>query len=167
MNISTFSELHLHEFLRGKLLTEFPDTDEETLLDTLEGLTSLREKIAELLRSQQEDKTLVTALKLRIDDLQERRGRIEARGQKKREIAAMVLERAEIDKIVEPDMTISMRTGPRPVIVNSEDEIPEEYWVPVSPKLDRTKMGADLKSGLPVPGAMLGNGSPILSVRVK
>ena len=79
---STFSELHLHEFLRERLLAEFPDADDETLSDTLEGLTSLREKIAELLRSQQEDTTLVTALKLRIDELQERRARIEARARR-------------------------------------------------------------------------------------
>ncbi|MDA1091466.1 MAG: hypothetical protein O3A85_14300, partial [Proteobacteria bacterium] len=61
MNHPLTLELQLHEYLREKLLTEFHEIDEETLNDTLEGLTDLHDKLAAVIRSQQEDSTLANA----------------------------------------------------------------------------------------------------------
>ena len=72
-------ELQLHEYLREKLLTEFLDIDEETLSDTLEGLTDLHDKLAAVIRSQQEDSVMAGALKVRIKEMQERHARFEDR----------------------------------------------------------------------------------------
>ncbi len=51
-------ELTHHQYLRERLKAAFPDADEETLMDTLEGMTSLTDLLAELLRSSQEDQSL-------------------------------------------------------------------------------------------------------------
>ena len=48
-------ELARHECLRGQVQREFPDVDEETLNDTLAGMTDLPEMIAAVLRLALED----------------------------------------------------------------------------------------------------------------
>ncbi len=70
-------ELSHHQYLRERLEAEFPNADEETLLDTLEGLTKLPDMLAEVLRSQLDDQDLVVALKVRIGDMQVRAGRMQ------------------------------------------------------------------------------------------
>jgi len=89
-------ELAHHQYLRERLEAEFPDADEETLRDTLEGLTNLTDMLAEVLRSQLGDQDLVAALKARIGDMQARAGRIEERARKKRELVTSVMERADL-----------------------------------------------------------------------
>ena len=160
-------ELQLHEYLREKLLKEFPETDEETLSDTLEGLTNLHEKLAAVIRSQQEDSVLATALKARIKEMQERHARFEDRVIKKRELVTTVMDRAGITKIAESDFTASLRPTPRPLVISDDREIPETYWKPQDPKLDRKRLIADLKSDETIPGAYLGNGGVTVSVRVQ
>ena len=55
-------------------------------MDTLEGLSNLPDMLAEVCRSMLEDQAMVSALRGRIGDMQERCGRIEARARKKREL---------------------------------------------------------------------------------
>ncbi len=61
-------ELTYHRYLRERLEAAFPDADEETLMDTLEGMTSLTDSLAELLRSSQEDQSLASALRSRMSE---------------------------------------------------------------------------------------------------
>ena len=82
MNTPLILELQLHEYLREKLVEEFTDIDEETLNDTLEGLTSLHEKLAAVIRSQQRDGDMAKALKERIGEMRERQKRFEHRIEK-------------------------------------------------------------------------------------
>jgi hypothetical protein len=58
--------LAAHQYLRDELLKQFPETEEDTLRDTVEGLTSLPEILANILRGHLEDMTLVTALRARV-----------------------------------------------------------------------------------------------------
>jgi hypothetical protein len=78
------SEFHQHQFLREKLKAEFPEADDETLRDTVEGLSRLPEMLAAVLRSQLDDEAMVKALRERIGDMQERLARIESRSKRKR-----------------------------------------------------------------------------------
>ena len=89
MNTSLILELQLHEYLQEKLVEEFTDIDEETLNDTLEGLTSLHEKLAAVIRSQQRDGDMVKALKERISEMRERLKRFEKRIEKSANLLLM------------------------------------------------------------------------------
>ena len=161
------SELSHHEYLRQQLEEKFPDIDDETLLDTLEGITNLHEMIAEVVRSRQDDLAFVAAVKARMSDMQERLARLDQRATTKKEIVASVLERAGIKKITEADFTLSLRSTSPPLVVIEEKQIPEEFWKPQPPKLDRQGLLSALKDGLDVPGVALGNGGVTISVRTK
>ena len=160
-------QLAHHEYLREQLAEKFPDADEETLCDTLEGMTDLTDMLAELIRSSLDDKALVTALKQREADMAERRVRFETRAEKKRDLAWSTMERADIKKIAMPDFTASLRKSQPAVSIADENEIPPRYWVRPDPKLDRAAINAALKAGVSVPGATLANAPPTLSVRTK
>jgi hypothetical protein len=167
MTLQLLHDLACHEFLRKHLKSDFPDADEDTLRDTLEGLSSLPEALAVVLRSYLDDLTLAAALGMRIDAMQERLGRIDHRADKKRELVSTVMERADIKKLAEPDFTASLRSSPPAVVVIDEAQIPQAYWKPQSPQLDRQGISTALKSGATVPGALLSNPEMVLYVRTK
>ncbi len=88
-------ELTYHEHLREQIRNEFPDIDEETLADTLEGLTNLTDMLGAVARSHLDDMAIVEALKSRMADMQDRLSRISKRAEKKREIVTSVMEHIE------------------------------------------------------------------------
>jgi hypothetical protein len=49
----------------------------------------------------------------------------------------------------------------------SEQTIPEAYWLPQPPKLNRQAILGELKRGAEIPGAQMSNPKPVLSVRTK
>jgi hypothetical protein len=156
-----------HQSLRNWIEAEFPDIDDETLRDTLEGESDLPDLLAAILRSHLDDLALATALRSRLSDMQARLGRIEDRAEKKRALVASVMDRADLRKLTQPDFTISLRPTPSPLIVTSEDEIPEAFWKPQPPKLARKALLAALAAGERVAGASLGNGGVTIAVRTR
>ena len=160
-------ELTYHEHLREQIKNEFPDIDEETLADTLEGLTNLNEMLGAVVRSHLDDMAMVDALKSRVADMQDRLSRISKRADKKRELVTSVMEQADLKKLAEADFTVSLRPSSAPLVVTEEGSIPEPYWRPQAPKLDRLGLIAALKSGGQVPGAVLGNPRMTIAIRTK
>ncbi len=167
MNHPVKYQLTHHRYLRERLEAAFPDADEETLLDTLDGMTSLTDSLAELLRSSQEDQSLATALRGRMSDMQARCGRFEDRARKKRELVCTVMEEAELKKLTEPDFTVSLRPARAPLMIIDEDAIPGDYWKPQPAKLDRMGLISALSNGRDIAGAVLGNPPLTISVRTK
>jgi len=61
-------ETSRYKTFRERLVAEMPDLDGETLADTLEGITDLREMLAEVLRSALDDEALAAGLSTRLSD---------------------------------------------------------------------------------------------------
>ncbi|MDH3743328.1 MAG: siphovirus Gp157 family protein [Hyphomicrobiales bacterium] len=155
------------DHLRRHLIETYPDIDDETLFDTLEGASNLNEAVGAIVRSALEDEALVQALKARIDGMRERLSRIQHTASSKRLAALEAMEQVNLKKIVEPDFTISVRPSSPGVVVTCEAEIPDCYTVPQPPKINRRKILDALKAGADVPGAVLSNSRNTLSVRTK
>jgi hypothetical protein len=167
MNPMLRHHLAQHEYLRRQLTVDFPDADEDTIRDTLEGLSTLPEMLACALRSYLDDVALIAALGIRITDMQERITRFEQRAEKKRSVITSVMEQADLKKLSEPDFTVSFRITPPSLVVTAESEIPAAYWKPQPAKLDRQGLTSALRRGESVPGAVLGNGQSTISVRTR
>lgn len=153
--------------LKERLLADWPSLDEETLGDTLEGITNLHEMIAAVVRSALVDQALQSGLRSRIEDMKERLARLEARGDKKRRLAFEAMAESGLTKLEEADFTASLRAGSPALVVVTEEDIPDRYWVPQPAKLDRQTILSELKRGVGIPGAYLSNAKPVLSVRTK
>ena len=156
-----------YQELKGRLQADFPTLDDETLADTLEGITGLHEMIAAVIRSALVDEALQAGLRFRLDDMRERLSRLELRASKKRELALEAMTETGLSKLEQPDFTASARAGSPALIVIAEERIPEAYWLPQPPKLDRQGILGELKRGLEIPGAQMSNPQPVLSVRTK
>ena len=156
-----------YQLIRERIKAVEVEVDEETLADTLEGLTNLHEVLAHIIRSALIDEALAQGLKGLIALLAERLARIGERAEGKRRIARDAMAELSIAKVSAPDFTLSLRTGQPGLVVTDETEIPADYFEPRAPRLNRMALIADLKRGLQVTGATLGNPEPVLSVRVR
>jgi hypothetical protein len=167
MSLNLKLEAHVYLAAKERLLAAWPQVDSETLRDTLEGITSLHEMIAAVIRSALVDQALQSGLRLRIDDMKQRLARLEEREDKKRRLALEVMAEVGLTKLAEPDFTASLRNGTPALVVVAEQDIPTEYWIPQPAKLDRQTILSKLKTGVQIPGTQLSNTASVLSVRTK
>ena len=159
--------LAVYQTIRDRIIALEADIDEATLADTLEGLTDIHEVLAAIIRSDLLDEALAEGLKGHIQLLQGRLTRLTERGAERRRIARDAMVEVDIKKIAAPDFTVSVRSGSPSLLVIDEGAIPEPYWEPREPRLNRAELLADLKRGVDVPGSHLSNPEPVLSVRVR
>lgn len=160
-------EVHIYALLRQRLLAELPDLDEETLSDTLEGMTNLHDLLAELIRSALTDEALAAGLKSRISDMKERLERLETRAERKRALVLQAMSDADITKFTAPDFSASLRQGTPTLDIAVEEQIPAAYWKPQPPKLDKLTLLTALKNGVVIAGVSLAAARMQLSVRSK
>ncbi len=153
--------------VRDRLRAEDPTIDEQTLADTVEGLTDLHELLSTIIRAALADEALATGLKGRIAEMEDRLARLQDRAAKRRQIAKDVMVDLDVKKIQAPDFTASIRPGIPALMVLDEATVPSIYWEPRDPKLNRQGLLADLKQGAEITGVSLSNPEPVLSVRTR
>jgi hypothetical protein len=153
--------------IRDRIRAEDPQIDEQTLADTVEGLTDLHEIIAAIVRAALADEALATGLKGRIAEMQDRLERLQNCAAKRRQIAKDVMVELDLKKVTAPDFTVSVRPGMPALLVLNEDAVPSIYWQPSAPRLKRQELLSELKGGLEIEGVALTNPEPVLNVRVR
>ena len=161
------NEVRLHNHFRERLLADLPDLDEETLSDTLEGLTDLKEMVAAVVRSALGDEAIMAGLSSRISEMKARLDRFEISARRKRQAALEAMSEADIAKLAEVDFTASLKQGAASVEIVAEDKIPAAYWKPQPSKLDKLGVLAALKAGAMIDGAALIAPRLQLAVRTK
>ena len=153
--------------VRERIRTQDPDLDEQTLTDTVEGLTDLHEILAAIVRAALADEALATGLKGRIAEMQERLERLQERAVKRRQIVKDTMVELDLKKLTAPDFSVSIRPGMPALLVIDEAAVPSIYWEPREPRLDRQGLLVELKQGAEITGVTLSNPEPVLSVRTK
>ena len=166
MDQLTFAAIH-YRTLRDRIRAQDPQIDEQTLADTVEGLTDLHEIVQAIIRSALADEALATGLKCRISDMQCRLDRLQDRVSKRRQIAKDVMVELDLKKLTAPDFTASIREGIPSLMVLNEDAVPSIYWQPSEPRLNRQELAYELKQGAEIAGVSLSNPEPVLSVRTR
>jgi hypothetical protein len=153
--------------IRDRIRTQDPQIDEQTLADTVEGLTDLHEIVQAVIRAALADEALARGLKCRISDMQGRLDRLQDRAAKRRQIARDVMVELDLKKLNAPDFTASIREGTPSLLVLNEDAVPSIYWQPSEPHLNRQELAYELKQGAEIAGVALSDPEPVLSVRTR
>ena len=156
-----------YAFIRDRIRAEDPRIDEQTLADTVEGLTDLHEIIAAIVRAALADEALANGLKSRVAAMDERLNRLQDRATKRRQIVKEVMVELDIKKVTAPDFTVSLRAGMPALLVLDEGVVPSIYWQPSAPRLDRQGLLSELKGGAEIDGVALSDPEPVLSVRAR
>src|SRR5450830_1981609 len=153
--------------IRDRIRAQDPQIDEQTLADTVEGLTDLHEILTAIVRAVLADEAMAIGLKCRISDMQGRLDRLQDRAAKRRQIAKDVMVDIDLKKLNAPDFTASIREGIPSLMVINEDAVPSIYWQLSEPRLERHELAYELKQGAEIAGVTLSNPEPVLSVRTR
>lgn len=161
------AEVARYGSLAEELKARFADIDDETLRDTLEGLSGLPELLMAILRSSLLDEAFASGLKGRLAEMKERLDRLVERSSRKRELVCESMVRSGLNKLLAEDFAVSVRQGLPKLEVLDEAKISEPYLIPQPPRLDKAGLLLALKRGDVVEGATLIEGQPHLHVRTK
>jgi hypothetical protein len=122
MNLE-FAAIHFRT-IRDRLRAVDPQIDEQTLADTVEGLTDLHEILTAIIRAALADEALAAGLKGRIAEMEQRLGRLQDRATKRRQIAKDVMVDLDLKKLNALDFTASIRPGMPALMVIDEAAAP-------------------------------------------
>ncbi len=147
------------------------DEDDECLRDTLEGATDLQDLLARAIREAKTSEAFADGLKAIIAENGERRQRLLNRVEKIRAAVALAMQDAGLNKITAADLTLSFRLSkPAPKVIDP-DALPA--WAKVekitfAPDRDAIKQAFEEDpQGFSVPGVVITNAAPILTIRSK
>ncbi len=153
------------------------DEEGQMLADMVEGETALLEAIDQALSELDEVEALITGLKEKEGQYNRRRKLLEERISRLRALIEQAMAVTNLSTLRRPAATLTLKNLPPQVIVTSEADIPAEFFVPQPPpppKLDLKALKAALleraeglngEAGIPIPGAVLSNGSHSLQIR--
>lgn len=144
--------------------------DEEVVASAIEGETSLTEAIAAAVDKIDERDVLIIGLKAKEEAFAARRKALENANETTRAAIEQSMLATDLPSLPLPSATVFLSRRKPAVIVQSEADIPSEFFVEQprpAPKLDKRALTEALRAGQAVPGATLDNGSFTLSVRRK
>lgn len=149
------------------LLESMDETDPESLMLSIESETNLPEVLSGLYDAILEHDIYLAGLKAKLEDLSERKRRVEKTIDTLKGVIFLSMEKAELPQLRHPCATISTRSTPPKVIIEDEAAVPSEYWKRPDPVLDTAKIKEALDGKTIVPGCVLSNGGRALTIRVK
>lgn len=141
------------------------DLDEQTFLDTLEGLSGeLEQKAINVAMYIKNLEVSADAIKQAEKSMADRRKAIEAKNEKIRKYLLENMLKTGVTKIECPQFVLSVRKSPASVDVLMQDQIPDEYWdipEPLPATLNKRRLAEDLKAGVVIEGARLTQGNTL------
>ena len=139
------------------------DLDEQTVLDTLEGMAgSLEDKAINVAKFIQNLRASSLGMKLAEARMYERRKAVEKREQRIMDYLKSNMERCGISKIDCEYFSLSIRNNPASVVIDELAMIPSEFMRQAEappPAPDKKAIAIAMKDGKDVPGAHMESGT--------
>lgn len=152
--------------LRDMLLNDHADIDDQTLFDTLDGLTDLTDQCNAVIGSALEDTAMANGIDDYVSQLRARAERLHARADAKRAAVRAAMEDAGVSKLALPVATLTLGAG-RPAVQIYDDNLLPLQFKRVKYEPMKGAIAAALKNGETVPGARFNNSPNVLTVRTQ
>ena len=123
-----------------------------------ESLEIKADNIARFIRNLDAD---ITALKAEEERLAEKRKTLQNKQAWLKEYLFNTLKALNLQSVKAGIFTVAIRKNPPSVAVKDQTLIPQEFFIPVEPKLDLRAIAEKLKAGERVPGAELTQGESL------
>lgn len=158
--------------LRMRLKSNYGLEDsDEALETTLEGASELPELLAMMARDAVQALDYHEAIEQRIRIMKDRAERLEIRHDKIRAAISWALQEAGWKRIpldVLPEMGVTLSSGKRPLVIESEADIPTQFLrFKTITEIKRKELREWLEDGGQMAAARLGNAQPVLTIRSK
>lgn len=164
----SFSIYELTEdYMNLLAMAEDPDIDEQAFMDTLEGIEgALEDKADGYAKVMKQLEANAGGLDAEIKRLQERKSLMAKNVDRMKSTLQKMMETTGKEKFKTELFSFSIQNNPPSLVMDSEDieVIPMEYLVPQDPKIDKTKIKADIKAGKEITFAHMVTGR---SLRIK
>jgi len=155
-----------YDQLREALRVDYLRGTEEELRDGL-AHESFHQMLRGVVRSYLDDLGLAATVGQRIATLESHLSRIEQRAERKRQMVATAMERAEIEAITDSEFTVLRSRTQGALVVDNEEAIPKGFWRPQALELDHDALIAALRVGETIPGASLSASEATITVRIR
>lgn len=153
-----------HKELVEHIRAAFPNEDEASLADTIEGATELDAAILAVLREAIWREEQADALRGMVEKMRGRIARLEQGAEMMRAEALQAMLSAGMPKLWSADMSVNVAKGRPKVLIFDESRLPDKFWR-VKRDPDKTAIGEALKAGEDIPGAGLSNVGDVLRIR--
>lgn len=164
----SFSIYELTEdYMNLLAMAEDPDIDEQAFMDTLEGIEgALEDKADGYAKVMKQLEANADGLDAEIKRLQERKSLMAKNVDRMKSTLQKMMETTGKKKFKTELFSFNIQNNPPSLVMDSEDieVIPMEYLVPQDPKIDKTKIKADIKAGKEITFAHMVTGR---SLRIK
>lgn len=164
----SFSIYELTEdYMNLLAMAEDPDIDEQAFMDTLEGIEgALEDKADGYAKVMKQLEANADGLEAEIKRLQERKSLMAKNVDRMKSTLQKMMETTGKEKFKTELFSFNIQNNPPSLVMDSEDieVIPMEYLVPQDPKIDKTKIKADIKAGKEITFAHMVTGR---SLRIK
>jgi hypothetical protein len=146
------------EYLEASEKLHDSELDEQTVLDTLEGMSGAVEakatNVGFVIRNLD---GLAAQIKQAEDDMAKRRKSIENHAARLRAYLLANMQTANIQKIESPYFVLSIRNNPESVVIDADSQIPDEFIreVPATYVADKVAIKKAIQDGQEVPGCHL------------
>lgn len=148
------------------LVAAYPELaeDDELRADTIEGETDAYRVLGKIVAIERDANSMALAIGERAKELAARKERYARRKDAMRALLLRLLKAADLTKVSLPEATVSVSKGRAGVEIVDESLLPDNV-VKLKREPDKTAIKAALDAGDDVPGAVLREGQPSVTVR--
>ncbi|WP_246191674.1 siphovirus Gp157 family protein [Brucella intermedia] len=148
------------------LVAAYPELaeDDELRADTIEGETDAYRVLGKIVAIERDANSMTLAIGERAKELAARKDRYTRRKDAMRALLLRLLKAADLNKVSLPEATVSVGKGRAGVEIVDESLLPDNV-VKLKREPDKTAIKAALDAGEDVPGAVLREGQPGVTVR--